>query len=54
MTIDEFKKTSWKWVGPGGMNCSCCGPPPGKERKALRRKTRRVFKREMKKDLSRE
>ncbi len=20
-------------VGPGGMNCPCCGPAPGKDRK---------------------
>ena len=45
--MDDYKKCSCKEIGPGGMNCACCGPSPGKERKQLRRRTRRRLKQEL-------
>ena len=27
------RKVANKGIGPGGMNCPCCGPAKGKERK---------------------
>lgn len=40
--MDDFKREQAKCLGPGGMKCPCCGPKPGKERKQLRRRARRV------------
>jgi len=37
---DAFKTKTRKDVGHGGMSCHCCGPAPGKDRKALRRRAR--------------
>ena len=28
-------------IGPGGMNCACCGPAPGKARKSAKRNWKR-------------
>lgn len=39
MSQDNFKRNTK--VGHGGMKCPCCGPAPGKDRKALRRLARR-------------
>jgi hypothetical protein len=39
----EHKRTMV--VGPGGMNCTCCGPAPGKDRKAAMRTSKRREKR---------
>ena len=41
---DSLKNLTRKEVGHGGMNCSCCGPAPGKGRKELRRRARRRLK----------
>ena len=38
-TID--KKIGCKACGPGGMKCACCGPPPGKKRRAFNRNVKR-------------
>jgi len=40
----EEKKKSRAHIGPGGMNCACCGPAPGKERKAFFRTVKRGLK----------
>lgn len=32
-------------VGPGGMNCPCCGPAPGKKRKWFMRYWKRQERR---------
>ena len=32
-------------VGPGGLNCACCAPARGEDRKRLMRAARRVDKR---------
>lgn len=32
--------------GPGGMKCPCCGPAPGKDRKAFLRRAKRSQKSE--------
>lgn len=29
-------------LGPGGMKCKCCGPAPGKPRKAAKRRWKRI------------
>lgn len=42
--MDAFKKAGSRFVGHGGMKCPCCAPAPGKDRKALRRRTRHAFK----------
>jgi len=42
--MDQFKQMVGKQIGPGGMKCTCCAPPPGKQRAALRRTARRVLK----------
>jgi hypothetical protein len=41
---DEHKRSMQKDLGPGGMNCPCCGPKPGKQRKALQGRARRRLK----------
>jgi hypothetical protein len=41
--MDAFRVYSNKEIGPGGYLCTCCGPAP-KERKKLRRRTRRRLK----------
>lgn len=38
-TVD--KKLSCKKCGLGGMKCYCCGPAPGKTRKAFNRRVKR-------------
>ena len=42
LNMDIFKRCAR--LGPGGLKCSCCGPAPGKRRKALRRRARRRLK----------
>ncbi len=42
--MDEFKNVSKNHVGVGGWSCPCCGPKPGKDRDAARRRVRRVLK----------
>lgn len=41
-------------VGPGGRNCSCCYPPPGKARKkdkrTAKRKERQAWRKEENRD----
>jgi len=41
---DEKKLSTNRHIGPGGMNCNCCGPAPGKERKAFLRAAKRRLK----------
>jgi len=41
---DALKRQTRKEIGPGGINCNCCGPAPGKERRNLRRRARRRLK----------
>lgn len=48
---DEFKRVSRKEIGCGGMNCPCCGPSPGKERKKLRRRNRKRVKIETRREI---
>ncbi|MFA5387995.1 MAG: hypothetical protein WC322_06460 [Candidatus Paceibacterota bacterium] len=50
--MDRFKKAGSHFVGKGGMKCSCCAPPPGKGRKVLRRRTRKVFARITQKEIN--
>jgi len=50
--MDEYNKTSCKECGPGGLKCTCCGPPPGKERKKLRRRVRRRLKQKTQKEIN--
>lgn len=33
-------------TGPGGINCPCCGPAPGKDRKSALRRAKRRSNRE--------
>jgi hypothetical protein len=40
----EHKRTMV--IGPGGMNCTCCGPAPGDTRKRAMRTSKRREKRE--------
>ena len=44
---DVLKLATRKEIGHGGMKCACCGPKPGKDRKALRRRARRRLKQGM-------
>jgi len=37
--------------GPGGRDCSCCYPAPGKARKADKRTAKRRERNEWKKDI---
>ena len=43
-------------IGPGGMNCACCGPAPGATRKAAKRnwkrRERQISSRELALELS--
>ena len=52
--MDTFNKLSCKDCGPGGMKCTCCGPPPGPQRKRLRRRIRSRFKEFTRKELQME
>ena len=38
---DLLKRAMAHELGPGGMCCPCCGPAPGKERRAWKRRARR-------------
>lgn len=38
--------------GPGGRDCTCCGQPPGIERKRKRRAVRRIENRRWRNDLT--
>jgi len=31
-------------IGPGGMNCSCCGPAPGEDRRKVLRSAKVTVK----------
>jgi len=53
------KRTEYKrhtQIGPGGMNCACCGPAPGKDRKQTlrtsKRRERQAWKRQARKDAN--
>lgn len=41
-------------IGPGGWNCVCCGPAPGKERKAFRRAAKRRMRILVRKNINKE
>ena len=41
-------------VGPGGMNCTCCGPAPGKERKFYMRLWKRQERQSAIKEIMKE
>jgi len=49
--MDEHKKKSNREIGPGGMDCACCGPSPGEERRKLRRRARRRMKQEFREKM---
>jgi hypothetical protein len=38
--MDYLKYVQEKEIGPGGIRCVCCAPPPGKERRKIRRRAR--------------
>jgi len=43
--MDKFKRKGMKEIGPGGLNCPCCGPSPkhrGKLRKRCRSRLRQA------------
>lgn len=40
-----YRKVQNAKIGPGGLNCACCGPAPGKERRSFFRRSRRVLNR---------
>lgn len=42
--MDYFKRSEMKEIGPGGLNCPCCGPKPGPDRRALKRRARARIK----------
>jgi hypothetical protein len=45
-------------IGPGGINCNCCGPAPGKLRtkffRAGKKRLRNFWKKEIKKEIDQE
>lgn len=41
-------------LGPGGMDCACCGPAPGKDRKRAKRVWKRRERRKAMKEARRE
>lgn len=45
------KKRESKGIGPGGLNCVCCGPAPGPERTKWKRAQKRARKHEDKMKL---
>jgi len=51
MTTDTFRRKTFREVGIGGINCPCCGPAPGKARKAHRRRTRRRLRQADRREL---
>ena len=40
-----YKKYTSRDIGPGGLDCSCCGPAPGLSRKKWRRVAKKYEKR---------
>lgn len=51
------KLTDWKKIndmGPYGMKCICCGPAPGKVRKAAKRRWKHAERRIIRKQIDRE
>ena len=51
--MDEVRKLSSKRCGPGGYKCRCCGPLPS-ERKAHRRRIRRISDERVKRQIETE
>lgn len=52
MKLALYKKIMNKSsIGPGGINCVCCGPAPGKERKKFFKTGRDKLKVETKKEI---
>ncbi|QGH74767.1 hypothetical protein DSS3PM1_00091 [Bacteriophage DSS3_PM1] len=45
------KKRESKGIGPGCLNCVCCGPAPGPERTKWKRQQKRARKHEEKMKL---
>lgn len=50
MNIEGMKKRKNHNVAPGGYNCPCCGPAPGKARDKARRRERARNKRDVAKE----
>lgn len=40
------RKRECKGIGPGGIDCVCCGPAPGEERRKWKRAQKRARKHE--------
>ena len=55
MKSNFSKKVSNEKMGPGGMKCVCCGPAPGKPKRAFirtaKRKLRAYFVKEVRNEL---
>jgi hypothetical protein len=50
MTKDILKKHMISRIGPGGLNCPCCGPAPS-ERLAFKRIAKKRARRELDKEI---
>lgn len=42
MPKDDLKREMMRHVGPGGMQCPCCAPPPALRRASVRAARRRL------------
>jgi hypothetical protein len=53
--MDNFKKCSLKFIGPGGIHCNCCNSfhnhGHGKHKQKLVRLSRHIFKKETLKEI---
>lgn len=49
--MGDERKREQQGIGPGGMDCACCGPAPGDERKRWKRARKRSMKQEDKKRI---
>ena len=52
MANNSFKR--YTRIGPGGINCPCCAPAPGKARKMFLRAAKRAERDTMKRQLEKE
>ena len=41
-------------VGPGGWRCHCCGPAPGKDKKAAVRQWKKTMNRKLEREIKSE
>ena len=51
--MQRYKKFIGKTIGPGGVNCPCCGPPAGSKarKKVMRTATKQDKRQSLKEEM---